>query len=181
MSELVIELPSLEEQTEFNLRRWEEVLADPELAKLEYRVETDRHGQLIMSPPPGNDHSFSQSEIYYLLRTLLPEGKAQVEVPISTRNGVRAADVSWTSEKRWEGIFDPRAYREAPDICVEVLSPSNTKSEIAEKKMLYFDAGAKEVWICDGTGKLEFFHEGESVARESSALCAGFPSRLELN
>ena len=42
MSMLTIELPAQEEQTAFNLRRWAEVLADRELAKIEGRIETDR-------------------------------------------------------------------------------------------------------------------------------------------
>jgi Uma2 family endonuclease len=33
----------------------------------------------------------------------------------------------------------------APEICIEILSPSNSAAEIAEKRVLYFDAGAAEV------------------------------------
>ena len=43
---ITIELPDLASQTKFNLARWTEILADPELAKLPYRIETDQHGQL---------------------------------------------------------------------------------------------------------------------------------------
>jgi Uma2 family endonuclease len=31
----------------------------------------------------------------------------------------------------------------------EILSPSNTAGEIDEKIALYFEAGAREVWICE--------------------------------
>ncbi|MCZ7635147.1 MAG: hypothetical protein M5U12_03255 [Verrucomicrobia bacterium] len=52
MSRLTITLPPQPAQTAFNLRRWEEVLADTGLAKLPGRIETDRHGHILMSPPP---------------------------------------------------------------------------------------------------------------------------------
>jgi len=43
---ITIELPDLETQTSFNLARWKEILADPELAKLPYRIETDQYGRI---------------------------------------------------------------------------------------------------------------------------------------
>jgi hypothetical protein len=44
---LTLELPPHKTQTAFNLRRWAELLADRELAKVEGRIETDRHGHII--------------------------------------------------------------------------------------------------------------------------------------
>ena len=42
MATLTIQLPPQRAQTEFNLRRWSELLADPDLAKVEGRVETEK-------------------------------------------------------------------------------------------------------------------------------------------
>jgi len=47
MATLTIELPSHQVQTAFNLRRWAELLADAELAKIEGRIETDRYGYIV--------------------------------------------------------------------------------------------------------------------------------------
>jgi hypothetical protein len=50
----------------FNLnrvKRWHQLLADPELARLPYRVETDRHGHILMSPPPAPAHGKKQNWI----------------------------------------------------------------------------------------------------------------------
>ena len=47
---------------------------------------------------------------------------------------------------------------EAPPICVEVLSPTNTKGEIEGKRELYFERGAREVWVCDLDGKMAFYN-----------------------
>lgn len=71
---LAIELENSAEQTAFNLRRWAEVLADPDLAHLPHRIETDRHGHILMSPPPAPAHGDRESEIIFQLKTLLPEG-----------------------------------------------------------------------------------------------------------
>lgn len=59
-SALTIELLSQQEQTAFNLRRWEELVADPELTKIEGRIETDRHGHILMSPPAFANHGRRQ-------------------------------------------------------------------------------------------------------------------------
>ncbi len=71
MSKPMIELPSQREQDAFNLRRWDELLNDLEMM----RIETDRHGQIIMSPPPSARHGTYQSKINYALRDLLTEGQ----------------------------------------------------------------------------------------------------------
>jgi Uma2 family endonuclease len=180
MAALAIHLPVHDDQTEFNLRRWEEVLADPTLAKLEQRIETDRHGHIIMSPPPASPHSDSQSDIHILLHQLLPNGKARVEIPISTPDGIRAADVAWTSDVRLKIIYDKRAYREAPDICVEVVSPKNTVAELAEQRALYFESGAHEVWFCTDERQLQFFStDAPSDALQKSKICPDFPAQLD--
>jgi Uma2 family endonuclease len=66
----------------------------------------------------------------------------------------------------------------APEICVEVISPRNSRREIEERKRLFFDAGAREVWICSKTGGMTFF--GKTGALETSNLCPGFPKKLKL-
>jgi hypothetical protein len=54
---------------------------------------------------------------------------------------------------------------------------SNTKAELEEKAALYFEAGAKEVWICDLLGHMEFF--GAPASRMvSSTICPSFPVRI---
>jgi hypothetical protein len=44
MDTLRIELPPQPTQAASNLRRWVEVMNNPELCKIEGRIETDRHG-----------------------------------------------------------------------------------------------------------------------------------------
>src|ERR1041385_1777947 len=100
MPTVTIELPPQAEQTEFNLRRWAELLADPEVNKIEWRVETNRYGHVIVMPPPKPKHGAFQSEIAFFLRSLLPNGTPITECPISTADGVKAADVAWASPEQ---------------------------------------------------------------------------------
>lgn len=178
MATVTIELPTQASQTEFNLRRWEELLRDPELAKIEGRIETDRFGRIIMSPPPAANHGGYQFEIGYLLRTLLPSGRVSTECPISTADGVKAADVAWASPECLAELGNRVIYPRCPESCVEVLSPSNTRAEIEEKTRLYFDAGAREVWLCSN-GKMTFFAAGQTAIAKS-ALCPKFPKQVRL-
>ena len=181
MPGLNITLPSQESQTEANIRRWEELLRDPDLARIPGRIETDRHGHIIMSPPPSPDHGSLQVEIAYLLRTLMPQGRTISECPISTADGVKAADVVWVSPQTMRELGRVRAcFPKAPEICVEVLSPGNTETEISEKMALYFDAGAREVWICGLAGNIEFYTSADSAPQRASALCPQFPARVDL-
>ncbi len=173
---LAIQLPPREDQTEFNLRVWERLLGDPELAKVAGRIETDRHGQIIMTPPPGSFHSSWQSQIVILLDRLL-SGRAMAECPISTSDGVKAADAAWFSDLRYTRAFDRRCFLEAPEICVEVLSPSNTKAEMDEKMALYFDAGAEEAWFCGEDDAMRVHAPDGPLDR--SRLCPDFPAVIE--
>jgi Uma2 family endonuclease len=172
---LVIDLPPRDELLAFNRQRWSEVLADPTLADLPFKVETNAHGVLLMTPPPSGSHSDRQGEIVFRLRSLLG-GRSLPECPISTIDGVRAADVGWYSDERYSQVAGQIAFELAPEICVEVISPSNTESELKQKKQLYFEAGADEVWFCREDGRMEFFVSSQpNAARTTSDRCPNFP------
>ena len=44
----------------------------------------------------------------------------------------------------------PEGCRGAPDLVVEILSPSNTAIEMEQKLKLYHEAGVREYWVIDG-------------------------------
>ena len=96
---------------------------------------------------------------------------------MSTDKGVKAVDVAWCSLEVWRESEGKSCLLRSPEICVEVISPSNTDSEIEEKKQLYFEAGAKEVWLCDDDGTMRFFLPGSLVP--ASLLCPDFPVRID--
>ncbi len=175
-----LDLPTIQDQTAFNLDRWDEVCADPVWAGFDGKIETDTYGQVIMNYPAEFAHGGKQSDLVVLLRQHLPHGKVTVECPISTSEGVKVADVVWVSEKRLLKIGGRKALTAAPEICVEVLSPSNKRGEIEGKLALYFEAGAREVWICEQTGKLRFFlKKAPKTDAGASSLCPAMPAQVE--
>ena len=96
--------------------------------------------------PASNRHGAIQGELYALLRERLRgRGRPIVECSIQTTKGVKVADVVWGSADfiRQNGFVTP--YPRAPELCVEIVSPSNSRQEMAEKIALYLNAGAREV------------------------------------
>jgi Uma2 family endonuclease len=165
-------------QTAFNLKRWNEILADRHLARLPHRIETDRHGHILMSPPPAPSHGKKQFRIGSLLEKHLPEGVVITECPISTSDGVKSTDVAWLAPGRAGEGDSALPLTKAPEICVEIISPGNTASAIDDKRALYFGAGAEEVWICEQNGDMRFYTRHSPETPEDSRLCLGFEARI---
>jgi Uma2 family endonuclease len=177
---IALDLPSITDPTAFHLKRWEQVCADPSLQMHPGRVETNLHGYPIMMPPPGFQHSSFQGEICALLRSQIHSGRALTECAILTTDGIKGADAAWISTARVKRGLKKDVLTIAPEICVEVFSPSNTKQQLEAKRALYFAAGADEVWFCDRRGNLHFF--GKDAPDESlpaSPLCPTMPRKVK--
>ena len=161
-------------QPDVVIARWQQLVDDPELAKLPYRFETDRFGRTIISPPPGFPHVSYVGKIIKLLNELLPDGRAFADTPVLTSDGIKVPDATWVSAVYAQELEtkEPLVLERAPEIRVEVLLPSNSQAEMNEKRALYFEAGAHEVWICDLDGKMEFYTPDLA---EASRLCPLFP------
>src|SRR5215471_9141901 len=108
------------DQTSFNLAVWQRVLADSSLARVPHRIETDRYGQIVMSPPPAPEHGEAQFGIGERLHRLLPTGHVITECPVSTSEGVKLVDVAWISKARRKAQRGRICFTKAPEICVEV-------------------------------------------------------------
>jgi Uma2 family endonuclease len=154
---------------------WVEACHDKRLQNLPYKVELNRQGKLIMSPT-RNKHGFYQGKIVHLLQTLLPNGEVIVECAIDTSEGTYVADATWSSPERFKIIKDEFSSSIAPEICVEVWSPSNSAEEIEMKRRLYFEKGAVEFWYCDADGRVSWFDNSGGISK--SALCPGFPRQV---
>jgi Uma2 family endonuclease len=76
---------------------------------------------------------------------------------ILTRIGIRVPDVIWASADFMKNYGEITPYLRAPEICVEILSPSNVQAEIDEKMGAYFAAGAREVWLVAEAGSIRYF------------------------
>ena len=125
---------------------WLEVLEDKSLRDLPYKIELNEYGNILMSPA-SNKHALLQVKAERLLWQSLQGGESLVECSIQTSKGVRVADVVWCSDEFLSVHDFETPYTKAPEICVEIISPSNNNAEMMEKIALYLEAGAQEVCL----------------------------------
>jgi len=155
--------------------KWQQLCKDSNLNNLPYKIELNEQGQIIMSPSRLM-HGAYQSEIVKKLAELLSDGQIITECAIQTPRGTKVADVAWFTSMRWQKVRDEFESPFAPEICIEILSPSNSEYEMEMKKKLYFAGGAKEVWICDENGTLNFYIKNGEII--NSELIPGFPKQI---
>jgi Uma2 family endonuclease len=155
------------------IARWHEVLVDPSLKDLPYKIELNAWGKVEMSPA-SNRHGRLQAELAAEFKRQLPRGTVITECSILTRIGIRVPDVVWASSEFFKAFGEITPYMNAPEICVEIVSPSNVQAEIEEKKAAYFAVGAHEAWIVSEPGSIRFFGpRGEKATSD-------FPVRITL-
>jgi Uma2 family endonuclease len=159
---------------------WAQGVRDPQLQDLPYKIETNARGQLVLSPHTPY-HSLLQSVIYDALTAHVEHaGRPITEFAVETADGVKVPDVVWISRDRLRQV--PReadASPVLPELCIEVLSDSNTEAEMAEKRQLYIDAGAREVWVCAESGVMAFYDGDGQLA--DSILVPDFPGALSVD
>ncbi|MGC8490954.1 MAG: Uma2 family endonuclease [Syntrophobacteraceae bacterium] len=157
---------------------WEEVVRDPSLKNLPFKIETNKWGKIMMAPA-SILHGVYQSFIDNTLARLIKGGRIVTECSIQTAEGVRVADVAWGSESfiKKHGLSILK-FPESPEVVVEIESPSNTASELEEKRQLYFQAGAREFWLCEENGNMRFFNPEGELGR--SDIFGDFPARLDI-
>jgi Uma2 family endonuclease len=148
--------------------RYRTICEDPSYANIPGKIELDMWGRMVMSPS-SSYHSALQVEMAARLRTL--PGRAFVELSILTSAGVLVADVAWASAGFMTARGFETPYARAPEICVEVTSPSNSRKEMREKIDAYLAAGAEEVWLVYPISKrCEFFGRAGVTPRSSYAV-----------
>ncbi|SHN93048.1 FIG00572103: hypothetical protein [Bathymodiolus heckerae thiotrophic gill symbiont] len=155
--------------------QWQEVCENQNLKNLPFKIELNDQGKILMTPVKVN-HSILQGKIIKHLYQNITEGEALAECAIKTKQGTKVADVAWASQSLLEKIENEVECSIAPEICIEVLSFSNTKREINEKKTIYFEQGAIEFWVCDSYGNISFFVKEGQI--EHSKIAKNFPKNI---
>ena len=142
------------------MMQWQEVLADKSLQDLPYKIELNEYGVIEMSPT-SFIHSLFQAEIAAQLKAQLG-GRILTELAIETSKGIKVPDIAWATDAYVQENLRAKNGALAPDLCIEILSPSNTKREMQTKIDLYLEAGTFEVWLVNEEGLIRFFNaEGE--------------------
>jgi Uma2 family endonuclease len=148
--------------------RFEELIDDPRYSNVQGRLELNAWGQIIMTPPADFRHYRLAARLGRLLVAALG-GEAIQEGAIACEGfGTLIADVVWCSPAFLAAHGQERVLQRAPEICVEVLSPTNSTKEIDEKTRAYLAAGATEVWIVDPAGHTIATHGATGIKPASA-------------
>jgi Uma2 family endonuclease len=115
------------------------------------RHELDE-GELIEMPPASEEHGGIESEIVAILRNFVKEHQLGKVYGSSAgyrlrADTVREPDASFVRESRREEIKSRGFAKGAPDLAVEILSPSDSVRQLKRKVKQYFDAGTRTVWV----------------------------------
>lgn len=157
---------------------WNNICADSTLKDLPYKIELDEWGQVTMSPA-SIKHVVFQDTIATLLKKLMREkGRSLQEFPIAFGESVKVPDVVWISEPLFQEIKEQVISQRTPEICVEIMSPSNSRKHILIKRDIYLQRGAKEFWLCTEEGHIEFYAQSGELSQ--SLLCVDFPKYITI-
>lgn len=121
-----------------------------------YRVELVR-GRVVREPPPAAAHTWISSELSALIRSFVLEHDLGIAL---TEPGfllavdpptVRRPDAAFIAKEKLPpgGFSLTEPWTMAPDLAIEVLSPSNRAGEILEKVLDYLACGTRLVWVVD--------------------------------
>jgi Uma2 family endonuclease len=127
-------------------RRWQALCADPSFAEIAGKVELTEWGEVLIMSPVGRTHALVAAHAAEVLRSALG-GRTMVEVGVATAIGVRAPDVAWCSDAFLASHPEEAPLAGAPELCVEVASPSDALPKLREKAAAYVTAGATEAWL----------------------------------
>lgn len=146
--------------------RWAQAMRDPLLRDLPFKIELNKFGQLLLTPV-SNKHGRVEYRVGRAIERGRKDGKVILECSIQTSDGVKVADVAWASDAFISKYGYDTPYPRAPELCVEVVSPSNSEEEMQHKVELYLAKGATEVWVVDEEMRIRYFNAvGESKKSE---------------
>lgn len=129
---------------------YEDYLATPEDSSERHEIID---GELFVTPSPRPRHQEVVTNLAGLLRTLALEHElgAVYVGPITVRmadDRITEPDVVFVRADRVH-LIDERGIQGAPDLVVEVLSPSNRAYDRTLKRKRYMASGVAELWIVD--------------------------------
>lgn len=110
-------------------------------------------GELIMVAAPHTGHQFVSGNIYFELYRFVQKKQlgrilnAPVDVLLSESNVVQS-DILFISKENLY-IITEKNIAGAPDLIIEIISPSSAYYDLLEKKELYAVHGVKEYWIVE--------------------------------
>lgn len=132
-----------------------------QLQRREDVVQELHWGLVVALTFPKKKHTKMQSRLLELLNPFAHhKGLEAVELPFRAvpQYDLRAADVAFVSQQRWDATAEDDNLHGAPELVIEVLSPSNSTAEMREKAALCLANGAEEFLACKSGAKCRDRH-----------------------
>lgn len=110
------------------------------------------HGETVFVTAPAKFHKNVQRRLLSLLDARYGnEYCVMTEFPCRPlpEYEVWIADVAMTLYQRWDETGDRDWLSGAPELTIEVLSPSNSKRQMQDRKETFFSGGCREFWVID--------------------------------
>jgi Uma2 family endonuclease len=144
-------------------------------------------GELITMSPGMLPHNLIRDKILVILKAFVDSLKLGTVVSEQAfqlfERTVRVPDVAFVRAGR--SLASDRPIEGAPDLAVEVVSPSNTPREIDQRISDYFAAGCQRVWVVYPEDHEVYIHGLAGVTRrrgddllEDAELLPGFSVKV---
>jgi len=144
------------------------------------------HNDLVMSPSPSLSHQLILGEFYDILKAYIkqhdPKGLtvlSPIDVYLDEGN-IYQPDLAYISSEKKELIVKERI-EGAPDLIIEILSPSNAYYDLRQKKDVYEKYGVKEYIIVDPlqeNAELHTLDNGVYILKQKAAKTGQLNSLL---
>jgi Uma2 family endonuclease len=154
------------------------------------QIELDE-GELITIPPAGFEHGERENHIMFLLTRHVRKNKLGRVVTGDTGfrlndRTVLSPDVAFVRQERVEAVRSKSFANGAPDLAVEIFSPSDGIRQSTRKVKQYLAAGCHTVWVVyptreevkvfEATGAERTLHSGDLL--EAPDLLPGFSVKV---
>jgi Uma2 family endonuclease len=110
-------------------------------------------GEHVVTPSPAQKHQYLLGRLYFEFAKHLETHRAGVaflspfDVVFSQIN-VLVPDLLYISNERWD-VLTEKNVQGAPDLAVEILSPSTRRRDLGKKREIYERFGVLAYWIVD--------------------------------
>jgi Uma2 family endonuclease len=131
-------------------------------------------GELITMPLAKSLHTVTALAVLEALQSYLRQYDDGLALPqasyVLSRDPltIRQPDVSILSKDRVRATPSDEYFQGAPELAVEIISPTNSAEDLDLKVEQYFDAGAKQVWVLyPRTRRIHVFHSSSQEAHRA--------------
>ncbi|MYD73429.1 MAG: Uma2 family endonuclease [Chloroflexi bacterium] len=159
-----------------------------------WQLELTANGELVIMAPEGPESSERASEIGadVVIWNRLARGGHVFGAQLGVRNyddgSLRAPDVAWMSNERWDQRDPERGFlSNCPEFIVEVVSPSSSFRQQREKMLEWMSKGALLGWLVDPFREIVVIYRPDSEPEQldrpdtlsGEDVCEGLEVNLE--